>query len=105
MAYNGCPSGFENECEDAKRMEILKTPSGMCCMPKQMLFPKQLVLHTTAKELPYTLLCRLVKIVANWHQAGISRLVYLNAYKDTSGIDFLRKAGVEVVHFTELDNA
>ena len=33
------------------------------------------------------------------HQAGIKRLVYINKYKDTSGIDFLNEAGVEVVEF------
>ena len=33
------------------------------------------------------------------HQAGIKRLVFINKYKDTSGIDFLKEAGVEVVEF------
>ena len=30
------------------------------------------------------------------HQSGIKRVVYHKEYKDTSGVDFLRKAGVEV---------
>ena len=30
------------------------------------------------------------------HQAGIERLVYIDAYKDTTGLQFLEKAGVEV---------
>ena len=30
------------------------------------------------------------------HQAGISRLVYINEYKDINGVEFLREAGVEV---------
>jgi dCMP deaminase len=30
------------------------------------------------------------------HQAGIRRVVYASEYKDLSGVDFLRKAGVEV---------
>ena len=33
------------------------------------------------------------------HQAGISRLVYLNKYSDISGINFLTEAGVEVLEF------
>jgi len=32
------------------------------------------------------------------HQAGIKRVVYANSYKDTSGIDFLEKAGVEIMY-------
>jgi dCMP deaminase len=30
------------------------------------------------------------------HQAGIIRLVYEEAYKDDSGLDFLAKAGVSI---------
>ena len=30
------------------------------------------------------------------HQSGIKRLVYINQYKDTSGLDFLKEAGVEI---------
>ena len=32
------------------------------------------------------------------HQSGIKRVVYENEYKDTSGIEFLKKAKVEVVN-------
>ena len=35
------------------------------------------------------------------HQAGISRLVYQNEYKDVQGLDFLRQAGVELVHLEQ----
>jgi dCMP deaminase len=31
------------------------------------------------------------------HQAGIKRVVYATQYKDVSGIEFLERAGVEVV--------
>jgi dCMP deaminase len=30
-------------------------------------------------------------------QAGITRLVYMNHYRDTVGVDFLVSAGIEVV--------
>ncbi|MZH46788.1 MAG: CMP deaminase, partial [Nitrospinae bacterium] len=29
-------------------------------------------------------------------QSGIKRVVYTNAYKDMSGVDFLQEAGVEI---------
>ena len=35
------------------------------------------------------------------HQAGISRLVYINEYKDISGVNFLIEAGVEVCKLDE----
>lgn len=37
------------------------------------------------------------------HQAGIKRVVYLSAYKDMSGIEFLQKAGVEVEFLDAID--
>jgi dCMP deaminase len=39
------------------------------------------------------------------HQAGINRLVFINKYKDTSGVDFLKEAGVEIVELKEEDLA
>jgi dCMP deaminase len=37
------------------------------------------------------------------HQSGIKRVVYQKGYRDTSGIDFLIKAGVEVVQMEALE--
>ena len=38
------------------------------------------------------------------HQSGIKRVVYATAYKDLSGVDFLKKAGVVVEHFSLENN-
>jgi dCMP deaminase len=35
-------------------------------------------------------------------QSGISRVVFIDSYKDTSGIDFLVQAGVEVVQINSI---
>ena len=99
--YNGCPSGFENKCEDeagntkwyvlhAEANAILKVASST---------------HNCKGATLYLTLSPCKDCSKLIHQAGISRLVYINAYKDTSGIDFLIKAGVSVVHFTDIDNA
>jgi dCMP deaminase len=37
-------------------------------------------------------------------QSGITRLVYQEAYKDTSGIDFLVSAGLEVLKIENIDD-
>ena len=88
--YNGTPSGFENECEDenhytkwyvlhAEANAILKVAaSTQSCMGA--------TLYITLSP------CReCSKLI---HQAGIKRVVYSLAYKDLSGLDFLKKAGV-----------
>jgi dCMP deaminase len=90
--YNGTPSGFENPCEDEEG------------------YTKWYVLHAEAnailKVASSTQSCRGATLYLTLspckdcskliHQAGIERLVYIDAYKDTTGLQFLEKAGVEV---------
>lgn len=98
--YNGTPTGFENYCEDdtgytkwyvlhAEANAILKVASSTQSCHGATLY----ITLSPCKE------CS--KLV---HQAGITRVVYQNAYKDNSGIDFLARAGVELVHLPELED-
>ncbi len=92
--YNGTPSGFENVCEDdehftkwyvlhAEANAILKVASSTQSCKEATLY----ITLSPCKE------CS--KLI---HQSGIIRVVYSKAYKDTSGLEFLKKAGVELVH-------
>ena len=92
--YNGTPSGFENCCEDednltkwyvlhAEANAILKVARSTQSCEGATLY----ITLSPCKE------CS--KLI---HQSGIKRVVYLDEYKDTSGVDFLRKAGVEAEH-------
>ena len=96
--YNGTPSGFENICEDdegytkwyvlhAEANAILKIAgSTHSC--------KDATLYLTMSP------CKdCSKLI---HQAGIKRLVYIERYKDDSGLQFLSKAGVEVMQIEEV---
>jgi len=90
--YNGTPSGFENVCETktgntkwyvlhAEANAILKCAKhGVSCNGATLYLT-----HSPCKD------CS--KLI---HQAGIKRVVYLNQYKDTEGLVFLKKAKVEV---------
>ncbi|MDX8554794.1 dCMP deaminase family protein [Tenacibaculum sp. 1B UA] len=92
--YNGTPSGFENYCEDeegytkwyvlhAEANAILKVASStQSC--------KGATLYITLS--PCQQCSKLI------HQAGIKRVVYAQAYKDRSGLEFLEKAGVELTY-------
>jgi dCMP deaminase len=90
--YNGTPSGFENCCENEENLTkwyvlhaeanaILKVARSTQSCENATLY----ITLSPCKE------CS--KLI---HQSGIKRVVYYQEYKDTSGIDFLRKAGVEV---------
>lgn len=90
--YNGTPTGFENFCEDdegytkwyvlhAEANAILKVAASTQSCIGATLY----ITLSPCKE------CS--KLI---HQAGIVRVVYGEAYKDDSGLRFLRKAGVEL---------
>lgn len=92
--YNGTPTGFENYCEDeegytkwyvlhAEANAILKVAGSTQSCQDATLY----ITLSPCKE------CS--KLI---HQAGIKRVVYLNAYKDISGLEFLKRAGVAVEH-------
>lgn len=92
--YNGTPTGFENICE---------TPQGNT---------KWYVLHAEANAILkvarstqnsegatlYQTLSPCKECSKLIYQSGIKRVVFTKKYKDQEGIDFLIKAGVEVVH-------
>ena len=97
--YNGTPSGFENCCEDdenktkwyvlhAEANAILKVARSTQSCDGATLY----ITFSPCKD------CS--KLI---HQSGIKRVVYHQHYKDTEGIDFLIKAGVEVVCVPDLD--
>ncbi|MCT4562640.1 MAG: dCMP deaminase family protein [Crocinitomicaceae bacterium] len=91
--YNGTPAGFDNQCEDeegnthwyvlhAEANAILK-------VAKSTNNSKGATLYLTLSP------CKdCSKLIL---QAGIKRLVYGGNYKDLSGIEFLKEAGIEIV--------
>lgn len=98
--YNGTPTGFENPCEDeagytkwyvlhAEANAILKVAASTQSCKGATLY----ITLSPCKE------CS--KLI---HQAGITRLVYQNEYKDRSGLEFLSKAGVELFHLIETES-
>ena len=92
--YNGTPTGFENVCEDEEH------------------YTKWYVLHAEANAILkvaastqscvgatlYITLSPCKECSKLIHQSGIKRVVYAKAYKDTSGLVFLDKAGVILTH-------
>ena len=96
--YNGTPTGMENICEDEEN------------------YTKWYVLHAEANAIMkvasstqscsgatlYVTLSPCKDCSKLIYQAGIVRVVYIDQYKDTTGIDFLKDAGVEIVQISNL---
>lgn len=90
--YNGTPTGFDNSCENsigethwyvlhAEANAILKTAKSN---------------HNCSDATLYLTLSPCKECSKLIHQSGINRLVYVNKYKDSSGLAFLKEAGVEI---------
>ncbi|MHB0756391.1 deoxycytidylate deaminase [Polaribacter sp. M15] len=92
--FNGTPTGFDNCCEDDEgqtKWEVLHAEANAILkVASSTQSAKGATLYITLS--PCTQCSKLI------HQAGIKRVVYANAYKDLSGIQFLEKAGVEINH-------
>ena len=99
--FNGTPSGFENECEEAINNEdgsfkeyktkwyVLHAESNaLAKVAKSTQSSDGATLYITYS--PCTDCSKLIL------QAGIKRVVYLEEYRDIHGLDFLRRAGIEV---------
>lgn len=97
--YNGTPGGFPNQCEDeqgetlwyvlhAEANAILKVAKSTQSAAGATLY----LTLSPCKECSKLIL-----------QAGIKRVVYINPYKDQSGVDFLRESDIEIVAFETKD--
>ncbi len=97
--YNGTPSGFENCCEDQNgqtRWDVLHAEANAILkVARSTQSCEEATLYITLSP------CKdCSKLI---HQSGIVRVVYLDAYHDDAGVQFLKKAGIEVVHLFEIE--
>ena len=98
--YNGTPSGFENCCEDqegkTKWYVLHAEANAILKVAKSTQSCENATLYITMSP------CRdCSKLI---HQSGIVRVVYQNSYKDLAGIEFLKRAGVEVIQIEDLSS-
>lgn len=105
--WNGTPSGEDNNCEDE--------------LPDGTLVTKQCVTHcelnvygkllnsehpvSTADSTLYVTLSPCVECAKLIKRSGTTQVVYLEKYRDTSGIDFLSQRGVNVRQFIVEDGS
>ncbi|MEN8809922.1 MAG: dCMP deaminase family protein [Flavobacteriales bacterium] len=90
--YNGTPTGFDNCCEndagETKWYVLHAEANALMKLSKSTNSSKGATLYITLSP------CKdCAKLIL---QAGIKRVVYLNEYKDCSGIDFLKNSGIKL---------
>jgi dCMP deaminase len=98
--YNGTPSGFSNRCENeegethwyvlhAEANAILKVAKSTNNTDGSTLY----LTHSPCKDCSKLIL-----------QSGIKRVVYMDAYKDISGLTFLTNAGVVITQINTIEH-
>jgi len=101
IGYNGMPSGWDNNCEDYYGLDLKSNPT---------LVTKPEVLHaetnaiaklakSTESGLGATMFIThapcldCAKLI---YQSGINSVLYRNSYRNTDGVTFLEKSGVQI---------
>ncbi|OYU84773.1 MAG: CMP deaminase [Flavobacterium sp. BFFFF2] len=97
--YNGTPSGFPNPCEDEEGYThwyvLHAEANAISKVARSTQSCENATLYITLS--PCKECSKLI------HQSGIKRVVYRSGYRDTSGLDFLVKAGIQVEQIEEID--
>ena len=103
-AYNGALAGFPNVCE---REVIRDGVVSLETLPETVHAEENLICFSAKNGIStkgcnlYTTLSPCIQCSKMIINSGISRVFYKEKYRDTSGIDLLEKAGVEVVELKD----
>ena len=125
--YNGMPSGWDNNCEDkvydpgaggwldpdefAEKYPYEEWHEGASRMVRYGLKTKPEVLHAESNAIAklakssqsgrdadiFITHAPCINCAKLIYQSGISSVYYRNSYRDTAGIEFLEKSGVDVI--------
>ncbi|TDL99770.1 MAG: CMP deaminase [Flavobacteriaceae bacterium] len=91
--YNGTPSGFENVCEDCDG----KTKWYVLHAEANAILKLAASTQSAMGATLYITLSPCGDCAKLIYQAGIKKVVFIEAYKDQKGVEMLQKAGIEVV--------
>lgn len=96
--YNGTPSGFENDCEEddntTKAYVLHAEANAITKVAKSGNSSEGSTLYITTSPC-----IECAKLII---QAGITRVVFIEKYRITDGLDLLERANVELVHIDQI---
>ncbi|HKK61271.1 MAG TPA: deaminase, partial [Bacteroidales bacterium] len=96
--YNGTPSGFENECEEddntTKSYVLHAEANAITKVAKSSNSSEGSTLYITTSPC-----IECAKLII---QAGIKRVVFVEKYRITAGLDLLERAKIELVHIEQI---
>jgi dCMP deaminase len=101
IGYNGMPSGWDNNCEDYHGLDFNGNPT-LVTKP-EVLHAETNAIAKLAKSnesglgatmfITHAPCLDCAKLI---YQSGISSVLYRNSYRNTDGVTFLEKSGVQI---------
>jgi dCMP deaminase len=109
IGYNGMPAGWTNECEEV--VEYLEDGGTIIKTKDEVIHAEANAIAKLAKgsesgdgSTMFLTHAPCIHCAKQVYTAGIKKVYYRNSYRDTIGIDFLNKCGVEVSHISPGEN-
>jgi dCMP deaminase len=113
IGYNGMPAGWDNNCEEEVVVAVV---DGVPQREIKELKTRPEVLHAETNAIAKLAKSNESGLGATMfvthapcldcakliYQSGISSVLYRNTYRDTSGVTFLEKSGIEVEQLKEI---
>lgn len=96
QGFNGTPSGFDNCCEYKLPDGTLKTKPEVLHAEANAITKNAKYQSSTKDATIYVTLSPCIECAKLIIQSEIKRVVYLEDYRDSSGLDLIRKCGVTV---------
>ena len=99
--YNGTPEGFENECEDINGDTKWYTLHSEANAITKLVRTGGISAEDATLYITLSPCKECSKLIL---QSGINRVFYLEEYRDKSGVDFLKNAGIQICQFINYEN-
>lgn len=93
--YNGTCSGMDNRCEDENNQTLWHVLHAEANALTKVMRSG----NTTVGATLYTTLSPCKECSKLIYQSGVNRVIYLNEYKDLTGVEFLKSLGVECLKY------
>lgn len=94
--YNGTPKGFDNQCEDVDYFNQLVTRKEVLHAESNAITKLAKSTQSSVDSTMYITTAPCIECAKLIIQSDIIRVVYSDFYRSNSGIELLKKAGVQV---------
>jgi dCMP deaminase len=101
MGWNGTPAGWDNTCEDIMPDRSLKTKPEVLHEEMNALMKLAKSAESGHDASMFITHAPCINCAKGIYQAGIKEVYYNENYRETDGVDFLKKCGVQIKNISK----